>query len=359
MSEINISDVHIELPKGKSLDRLHMLRRFSDNVQALGDRIGFAVSARGWGYQLAGFGLITKDDIDLAERLIHEAEDLGYIPCDFLAKDESRAFSCVEIPHDITPVQYLGRLLSLAQNAEKYYVPDWWEGERFYIQCIVEKIDLKTLWLPTSSRFHVPIATTKGWSSKFQRDEYGRRFKEAEEKGLECVLMVGTDHDPPGVYQYDNLRKNLEDVQHHVWSDGTHGYDPRDLIIERFALTHVQIENLALPWINNLITSSGQDLGNPNHAHFHLPYVQNYIKAFGRRKVELNALLMNPVEAQKIYEDALLYGGEHWNGLGESVLSQFDAKRSEVVNEIQSFRRENGIDDTIESVLAKIRGEHR
>ncbi|GAH62519.1 unnamed protein product, partial [marine sediment metagenome] len=68
--------------------------------------------------------------------------------------------------------------LEFALNAGDYYTPDWWEGEQYYIQMLVEKIDLKTLFEPMCRKFHIPIATGSGWQSMRQRAEYGRRFKE-------------------------------------------------------------------------------------------------------------------------------------------------------------------------------------
>jgi len=52
---------------------------------------------------------------------------------------------------------------------------------------LVEKIDLKSLFGPVCWDYHIPIATSKGWSSMLQRAEYARRFKQAENMGLKCV----------------------------------------------------------------------------------------------------------------------------------------------------------------------------
>jgi hypothetical protein len=139
---------------------------------------------------------------------------------------------------------------------------------------VVEKIDLKTLFGPICDVYHIPIATSKGWSSVSQRAEYARRFKEAEDDGLKCVLLYCGDHDPDGLRISDFLRGNLEQLRYIRWGDGTDGYDPSNLIIDRFGLNYDFIEANNLTWIENLITGSGGNLADPGHPNFHLPYVQ-------------------------------------------------------------------------------------
>ncbi|TIT17322.1 MAG: hypothetical protein E5W70_32265, partial [Mesorhizobium sp.] len=63
-------------------------------------------------------------------------------------------------------------------------------------------------------------------------------------------------------------------------------FDPSPIRVERIGLTREQIGDLGLPWIENLETGSGKDLGDPGHPDHRKPYVQNYIASQGRRKVE-------------------------------------------------------------------------
>lgn len=100
------------------------------------------------------------------------------------------------------------------------------------------QIDLKTLFKELCRALHIPIATSKGWSSILQRAEYAKRYLDAEKQGLKCVLLYCGDHDPDGLRISDFLRGNLEDLKNVVWSDETKGYDPHDLIIDRFGLNH-------------------------------------------------------------------------------------------------------------------------
>lgn len=47
-------------------NRKEGLREFAAELERISDTIGFKISARGWCYQLEGFGLITKAEFDLS-----------------------------------------------------------------------------------------------------------------------------------------------------------------------------------------------------------------------------------------------------------------------------------------------------
>ena len=84
---------------------------------------------------------------------------------------------------------------------------------------VVEKVDLISLFQPVCRDYKIPIANSKGWSSMLQRAEYARRFKEARDNGLQCVLLYCGDHDPDGLRIGEFLRKNLEDLNEITWGD--------------------------------------------------------------------------------------------------------------------------------------------
>jgi len=81
---------------------------------------------------------------------------------------------------------------------------------------------------------------------------------------------------------------------------------PDQLIIERFGLNADFIEGHNLTWIDNLETSSGRPLNNPRHPDHRKPYVQTYLRQFGVRKVEANALVVNPSAGRKLCRDTIL-----------------------------------------------------
>lgn len=226
------------------------LQEFAEFLEDLSHEIGFKVSSRGWSYLLETRRLINKDEFDKVTNLINRCRRDGYLPIDFVAEEEARSFKGIEVPSTYPVELEIKSWLEAALEAHSYYTPDWWNGEEYYIQMLVEKIDLITLFSPVCSRYHIPIATSKGWSSMLQRAEYARRFKEARKKGLNCVLLYCGDHDPDGLRISEFIRKNLDDLRNITWNDGLTGYDPADLIIDRFGLNYDFIEANKLTWID-------------------------------------------------------------------------------------------------------------
>lgn len=333
------------IPEGRGVKRTVAMAAFAEQLEKIGERAGFKISARGWCYQLEGFGLVNKSQFDFVEEQINRCRKRGFLPVDFVAEEEARQFSGIENPTTASPENYMKQYLDAAMECEKYYTPDWWDGEEYYIQMVVEKIDLKTLFTPVCREYHIPIATSKGWSSITQRAEYAKRFKQAEEMGLKCVLLYCGDHDPDGLRIGDFLRKNIRDLSRIRWTDGTEGYDPSDLIIDRFGLNYDFIEENSLTWIENLITGSGKNLASPLHPNFRLPYVQDYLRKYGERKCEANAIVVRP-EAGRDLCRRIIEGY-----LGSGALDRFRKKRQEIKDTLDDFREETGLDESIREAI--------
>ena len=66
------------------------------------------------------------------------------------------------------------------------------------------------------------------------------------------------------------------------------------------------IDRHRLTWIDNLETSSGKQLDDEGHADHDKDYVQDYIKKFGVRKCEANALVVKPDIGRQLCRDAIL-----------------------------------------------------
>lgn len=227
-----MSETNLKTPSGKGQKRREELIDFSYALEEIGERAGFKISARGWAYQLEVERLINKSDFDLVEKIINECRKKGFLSIDFTAEEEGRKFSGVEEPSDLSPIEYMRQFLDGAMECQEWYDVDWWEGEKYYIQMVVEKIDLKTLFKPVCKKYRIAISSSKGWSSLLHRAEYARRFKEAEDRGLKCVLLYAGDFDPDGLRISEFLRKNLWDLRNIVWDDESSGYDPGGEIYE-------------------------------------------------------------------------------------------------------------------------------
>jgi hypothetical protein len=324
--------------------------------------MGIKASARGNAYLLEQVGQITKVDFDWAEGLVLECIKASYLPVDFVKQDPARAFLGVEGPDDETPVEYFRGQLRYTVKEGGGYVPDYWDGESKYIQMVVEKVDLITLFRPDDrdidraagagitlepicQNFHIPIANSKGWSSVLQRATFARRFKEAEERGLKSVLIVWGDHDADGLRITDAYYSNLEQIKGIHWSDGETGYDPSDLEIKRIGLNYDFIRKYNISSIDNLETSSGKDLADPRHPNHKLPYVQDYIRDFGVRKWEAQALVQRPVEAQQLCKQEIL------KLLGQDAEKHFKQKEKDVIKQISDYIRRSRGEKVIERLL--------
>lgn len=339
------------IPYGRGKERRKREALFAEQVKELQGQIGFRISSRGWAYQLEGFGLINKDQFDQVQREINKLRKRGLLPIDFTAEEEGRVFSGVEVPTRETPEEHMKKYLTAALKCEEYYTPDWWDGEDYYIQMVVEKVDLKTLFEPICRKYKIPIATSKGWASMLMRAKYARRFKRFEEEGYKCVLLYCGDHDPAGLLISDYLRKNLRDLRKIHWRIGGTGYDPKNLIIERFGLNADFIEQNNLTWIDNLVTGSGRNLASHRHPDHDKDYVQEYLSRYGARKCEANALVVNRDAAEGLITEAI----EKY--LGKDAYERFEVRRQTIRDRLQEFREDTGLQTTIEEAIELIEAE--
>jgi len=86
----------------------------------------------------------------------------------------------------------------------------------------------------------------------------------------------------------------------------TRNFDLDDVDIVRFGLNADFIRKHGLLWTDNLVTGSGKDLGDPEHRSHWDHDVQAYIKEFGRKKVEGDALVTRPQAGRALCEAAIL-----------------------------------------------------
>jgi hypothetical protein len=326
-----------------------LLDEFVSFVEEISAGIGFKVSSRGWGYILEQRGLINKSQFDKVEGVINRCRREGLLPVDFVAEEAARAFSNVEEPTTGTHAKHVRSWVEASLDSHQYFTPDWWEDEEVYIQMVVEKIDLVTLFEPICADFHIPIANAKGWSSILQRAEYCRRFAEAEKRGLRCVLLYCGDHDPDGLRISHTLRKNLEDIAQIRWADGFEGYDPVNLEIARFGLEYNFILSNHLTWIDNLITGSGKDLGSGTHPNHGLPYVQGYLKKVGRRKCEANSIVVIPEMGRKLCRETIL------RHLGDDAEDRFALKTERAKERIDAALENSGAGKHVRKAIALLK----
>ena len=318
----------ISLPK-RGKDYQNQLQVFANQILNINQKIGFKVSSRGWCYLLEGDNLINKNQFNHIQKLINKCRKLGYLPIDFVAEEKSRNFEGLDSFEERTPKQVILNHLQYINRMGFTHDFDYWEGERYYIQMLVEKVDLVTLFKQNCKKYHIPIANSVGWSSILQRAEMVERFKLYEEKGCIPVLLYCGDFDPSGLEISDFLKKNLQDLE-----QGT-GWNPENLIVDRFGLNYDFINKHNLTWIDNLISGQGK---KPDKTK---PRIQEYINLYGERKVEANAIVKIPDIARNLCEKTIL------NYLGD-IKSRHLEKQREYKQIYDSIRFFSNIKDSFD-----------
>lgn len=287
------------------------LKDFAREILAIDAQVVKRVkySSRGWCYLLEGLGKITKDEFKACQKAINDCRKLGLLPIDFVAEDQDLTRRFMGIHEAADPTAFLERLKEDVEdmlNKLPSLSTDFWEGEEYYVMMCVEKGDILNLFKPICNEYHVPIVSSKGWPPILLRARIAELSKKAEARGLTPVLLLFYDHDPAGLKISETFRKNIEDC-----AGGT-GWYPDNLIIERFGLNKEDIDRYNLTWIENLKTSSGRESRD-----------YDYIRRFGRRKCESNALFKND-ETLKAAEEICRKAIEKY--YGEDALERFAAK---------------------------------
>jgi hypothetical protein len=312
------------------------VEEWAERLKKINAGLDFKPGARGFCYLLEQHGL-AKGEFDAAEKLITECRKNGLLPLDFTAEDKARAADNLESRDIDDPMRYAEGLAQKLLNWNSYCPISFWDFQKVYIEAVVEKIDLKSLFSSICKPLHVPIMNAKGWSDINLRAGLMRRFREHERKGRRPILLYCGDHDPPGLKMSNTFLDNLRDLE------GAVGWPPDNLIMDRFGLNYDFIEEHNLPWIDGLQTGSGKDLGDPNHKQ-HDASVQNYIAKYGKRKVESNALVVQPEAGRQLCRDA--------------IMKYLDPKRIARYKEVLAQKREEVkkyLPDAVEVVLAELK----
>ena len=293
------------------LKHQRQIEEFCGAILEINSRLDFRVSSRGWCYILEEHGL-GKGDFDRAQRVVNDCRKAGLLPLNICADDGTRkAVHLDEANANLNPYSIDDEVERELENIETaradaieaagwdYSPYGFWHAQDTYVEMLVEKIDLKELFSGICADFCIPIANSRGWPDINSRASMMQRFANMEAEGKQCVLLYCGDHDPAGLQISESLRGMFLDLAHAV------GWHPGRLIIDRFGLDEGFITEHRLSWIDGLETGSGRSLENPRHPDHQKPYVQDYLRQFGARKVEANALVVRPDAARQLCRTAI------------------------------------------------------
>jgi len=280
------------------------LKEFADTLKEIQAGMDFKAGARGWCYILEDKMGLLKSDFSIAEARISLCRKNGLLPWNFTAEDNNRKMICGDYDiDDKSPGDFFKDLvLSMQTKYLSYHPVNLHNFIDYSIAVAVEKIELVELFKPICKKYHVPLFNTKGWSDINSRCHLLTYFKEMDKHGKKCRLLYCGDHDPGGLSISNTLKTNLRQLEQAV------GFSSAFVHVERFGLNFDFIEEHGLSWIDNLDTSNAKTeaLDNPNHKDHMKPYVQDYIKAYGVRKCEANALVVKHEAGRQLLTDVLL-----------------------------------------------------
>lgn len=336
------------------------LHRFRDDLLRADEDVNFKKSARGWGYYLENEGVITKTELNKAENVINKLRKNEYgidcsLPLDFTAQDDARTWYCDDYDgHYRNPGHYIKLKGGALVDGRAYDGRCFWDSQDVFIQVLVEKIDLVSLFKPICEEYNIPIATSKGWSSLNQRGAIATRFQRWQQQGNRPVLLYCGDHDPPGLRISKHLLDNLEDLEGAQIPDGNGGYitgwRPDYVTIDRFGLNKDFIDEHDIPWVDNLETDGdGGDLSSASHQDHDKDYVQDYLRKYGPRKVEANALVAHPEAARELFRETV----EDY--LGENPKEEYESDLEQDKRRIRRALRQYDVEDGIEAAIDDMR----
>lgn len=341
------------------------LRQFRDGIQEADEGVDFKKSARGWGYYLENEGVITKRELGKAENVINRLRknDFGIdcsLPLDFTAQDDARTWYCDDYDGFYrNPVHFIRTKGRALVNGQSYDGRCFWDSQDVFIQVLVEKIDLVSLFKPICEEYNIPIATSKGWSSLNQRGDIITRFYRWHKKGNDPVLLYCGDHDPPGLRISNELKSNLADLENAKIPNGDGGYisgwRPDYVTIDRFGLNADFIDEHDIPWVGNLETDSSgggvNDLSDPRHQDHDKSYVQDYLDKYGPRKVEANALVAHPDAGRQLFRETV----EDY--LGPNPKQVYEADLEMDRERIQQSMVQHGVNEAVDAAIDDMRGK--
>jgi hypothetical protein len=277
---------------------------------------------RSWCYTLEQAGLIEKADFDSIGDQITNWRLWGLMPIEWVSEDESRSIQrdyYSLINNDITAQDaVLAKLLELKKQQAPIHQPlsPWADQER-YIIIASEKSDVAEM-LATALPNYVPWMGLGGQPDIHSRVALLQLAADAIDEGkIPTIIYVG-DHDLGGykiaggmmgdtpVTKVDNKKRvpagYLENVRECELAADCLGITDQ-IEFQRVGINLDWCEQNGIKLIDNLITTGKKCLSDPTHKGHNDIMNQAYIRQFGVRKAECNALFAQPAAARAWIQD--------------------------------------------------------
>jgi hypothetical protein len=154
-------------------------------------------------YQTVIKGLFLNNDkaYKKISRELTKGRMAGYVDWDVI-EDRLRQ---VQIPYIYDSVYDAIRDTALTYRIDRM------QGQENYIEIWVEKDALSGVLNKITRPYHVPLMVNRGFSSTSAMYDSAKRFIKHIENGQNGVLLYIGDHDPSGLYMYEDIQKRLSE----------------------------------------------------------------------------------------------------------------------------------------------------
>lgn len=177
-----------------------------------------------------------------------------------------------------------------------YRLPRW-SDQGYYVELFCEKQAMESVLKPISKKYHIYFGVNKGYSSASTMYDLAKRIKEQIMNGKKAVVLYLGDHDASGLDMIRDIRERITEFLtkgnnpvENDWNDDEALDDIKDKFdVVQLALNMEQIKKYNPP---------------PNPAKMTDPRAKWYIKQFGNKSWELDAL--EPKVLIRIAEDGIL-----------------------------------------------------
>jgi len=319
---------------------LDSLEKFIEDLMKVQEGLDFHMGSRDWCYFLEPHGL-KKNDFGWMQGCINDARTEGFIQPGFILEEEGHKVEEFE-DGETNPEQAVEYEYECWKEAKQTFERCWqwqnsvsfWKDKKYYLQLLVEKVGLKSLFRDICEQYKIPIANMRGHGSYEQKAVMAKNFRQAEARGQIPVLLVCSDFDPSGL----DIGKQKEwFIKNHKFT----GWEPDNLEVDRFGLSYTFIQDNNLTWIDGLTTISGKDLADPEHKFHNRKSIQYYLRKYcmvnGKikpRKCEANAIVVVPELGRQLLVDTI----EKW--LGKGTYDKYRNEKEKKIKEVQKLIEE-------------------